>query len=115
VTVAGCELCEAARLTRWWFEDDLCWVADCEACDAPIVVWRQHGDRPTDEEVAAMIRRLEEVASSRFGADGFRIDRMMRQIPDHFHAHARPAGAFWGRSSGYASSARSPGQVSSSR
>jgi hypothetical protein len=115
VTVAGCELCEAARLTPWWYEDDLCWVADCEACDAPIVVWRQHGDQPTDEEVAAMIGRLEEVASSRFGSDGFRIDRVMRQIPDHFHAHARPGGAFWGRSQSHAGGAGLHSQVGGAR
>ena len=28
-------------------------------------------------------------ATERFGADGFSIDRVMRQIPDHFHAHSR--------------------------
>ena len=36
----GCELCEAARLTTWYHEDDVCWVADCEICAVPMVVWR---------------------------------------------------------------------------
>ena len=27
-----CELCEAARLTTWYHEDDICWVAECEIC-----------------------------------------------------------------------------------
>jgi hypothetical protein len=29
------------------------------------------------------------VAAARYGVDGFRVDPVMRQIPDHFHAHAR--------------------------
>ncbi len=36
-----------------------------------------------------MVARLTEVADRRFGAEGWSIDRVMRQIPDHFHAHAR--------------------------
>ena len=30
--VSTCELCEAARFTPWYYEDDVCWVAECEAC-----------------------------------------------------------------------------------
>jgi len=92
--VSGCELCEAARFTTWYHEDDLCWIADCEVCDVPMVVWRAHGASPPAELEERMIAHLTRVATGRFGADGFRIDRVMRQIPDHFHAHARPA---WGR------------------
>lgn len=86
--VGSCDLCEAARLTPWYFEDDVCWVADCEACDVPMVVWRQHG---TDPGPAAdhMLERLTAVAEARFGPGGYRVDRTMRQVPDHFHAHAR--------------------------
>jgi hypothetical protein len=36
-----------------------------------------------------MVARLTEAADRRFGVDGWSIDRVMRQIPDHFHAHAR--------------------------
>jgi hypothetical protein len=86
---AGCELCEAAPLTPWYYEDELCWVADCEACDTPMVVWRQHGAEPPQADVDAMIGRLTSVAAGLFGEGAFTIDRVMRQIPDHFHAHAR--------------------------
>ena len=86
----ACELCEAARMTTWHHEDDICWVADCDACGTPIVVWRQHGTAPPDEEMAHMLDVLGRVAGARFGPDGFAVDRVMRQIPGHFHAHARP-------------------------
>ena len=44
--VSDCELCEAARFTPWHHEDDVCWVADCEVCDVPMVVWNWHGAEP---------------------------------------------------------------------
>jgi hypothetical protein len=91
----ACELCEAARITPWHHEDEVCWVADCEACDVPIVVWRDHGPVPPAELVAHMLAQLERVATRRYGAEGYAVDRAMRQIPDHFHAHARDYG--WGQ------------------
>jgi hypothetical protein len=94
---AACDLCEAARITPWHHEDDVCWVADCEICAVPMVVWKQHGPAPTPEEVEHMIGQLSRVASERFGETPFNVDRVMRQIPDHFHAHARDEGWWWRR------------------
>ncbi len=76
-------------MTTWYHEDDVCWVADCEVCGVPMVVWRRHGTEPPEDEVDHMLGQLTRVAAARFGTDGFTIDRNMRQIPDHFHAHAR--------------------------
>jgi len=84
-----CELCEAARYTHWYHEDDVCWVADCEVCSVPMVVWRPHGIDPSDEDIAHMLRVLGAAGDLRFGPGGWSIDRRMRQIPDHFHAHCR--------------------------
>jgi len=84
-----CELCEAARLTHWYHEDEICWVADCEVCDTPMVVWKLHGTDPSEEHVEHMLARLGEAATLRFGEGGWSFDRVMRQIPDHFHAHGR--------------------------
>lgn len=93
---AGCDLCQAARITPWHHEDETCWVADCEICGVPMVVWRSHGPVPPKEEVEHMLARLTEVAERVFGGRAFKIDRVMRQIPDHFHAHARDDG-WWFR------------------
>jgi len=89
-----CELCEAARITPWYYEDGLCWVAECEICAVPMVVWRQHGTSPSPDELAAMHARLREVAETHFGA--IYIDDHMRNIPSHYHAQGRPEGGFWG-------------------
>ena len=87
--VDDCELCEAARFTHWYHEDDVCWVADCEACSTPMVVWKSHGTRPSDEDLQWMLTCLEEAGTQRFGKGTGSIDRTMRQVPEHFHAHWR--------------------------
>ena len=86
----ACELCEAAPLTPRHHHDDVCWVADCESCDVPMVVWRRHGAQPPDAEHTHMLDMLGAVADATYGAGRWRLDPAMRQIPDHFHAHARP-------------------------
>ena len=89
VAPGDCELCQAARFTHWYHEDEVCWVADCEACDCPMVVWKGHGTDAGEKEVAHMMAALQTAGQERFGEDRFAIDRVMRQIPWHFHAHAR--------------------------
>lgn len=84
-----CELCEAARFTHWYAEDDVCWVADCEVCNVPMVVWRSHGTEPTPAELRHMHEKLATAGDERFGGGGWTLDGDMRTIPDHFHAHAR--------------------------
>ncbi len=99
VKVDGCDLCEAARITPWFHEDDVCWVAECEICATPMVVWRFHGTEPPDDHRAHMLERLAVAAGELFVGDHY-VDGNMRNIPDHFHAHARdPAwpGFAWGR------------------
>jgi len=85
----SCELCEAARFTHWYAEDEVCWVADCEVCLVPMVVWKRHGTAPDEAAVAHMHAVLGRAADERFGVDAWFLDTTMRQIPDHFHAHAR--------------------------
>ncbi len=89
-----CLLCAADRITPWYHEDDVCWVADCEICATPMVVWRWHGTDVPDDQREHMMGRLAAVADQVF--DGHYVDGNMRNIPDHFHAHARPEGGFFG-------------------
>jgi hypothetical protein len=94
VDATSCELCEAARLTPWFHEDDTCWVAECEACATPMVVWRQHGTEPGEALEAAMLGHLRRVATEQYGEHWLDPDR--RSIHDHWHVHARPKGRFYG-------------------
>ena len=85
---SSCDLCAAARLTPWWYEDDVCWVAECESCGVPMVVWKLHGANPSPTLTEHMLSRLREVAD-RHGPPHYWLDDRLRTIPDHYHAHAR--------------------------
>ena len=63
-----------------------------------MVVWRTHG-LPDEELEAQLLRTLERVAGERYGEDGYWVDPERRKIPDHWHAHARPADGFFDRAS----------------
>jgi hypothetical protein len=89
-----CLLCAAQRITPWYHEDEVCWIADCEICATPMVVWRWHGTDVPDDDHRHMMGRLGAVADEVF--DGHYVDDNMRNIPDHYHAHARPRGGFFG-------------------
>lgn len=93
-----CVLCQADRITPWHHEDDICWIADCEICATPMVVWRGHGTEPPQTERDHMMAELARIADTVF--DGHWVDGQMRNIPNHFHAHARPAGGFFGPGGG---------------
>jgi hypothetical protein len=54
-----------------------------------------HPRLPGETLERELLFHLEQVASDRYGADGFYVDGERRRIPDHWHAHARPAGGFF--------------------
>ena len=89
-----CMLCRAERITPWYHEDDVCWIAQCEICEVPMVVWRPHGVDPPPADREHMLARLRDVAHEELGA--YWLDDHMRNIPDHYHAHGRPRGGFFG-------------------
>src|SRR4029078_10833133 len=93
--VDNCDLCEAARITEWFHEDDVCWIAECEICATPMVVWRVHHTEPHPVALEHMHARLAEVVGTHFEFEHY-VDDNMRNIPDHYHAHARPNGGFFG-------------------
>ena len=89
----SCDLCEAAPLTERYYEDDLCWIAECEACFVPMVVWKNHDSRPPEDVKTMLHRILLDVTAKIFDGEPY-IDDNMRNIPDHYHAHARWRGMF---------------------
>ena len=93
MTTTDCLLCRAERITTWHFEDEECWVTDCLVCRTPMIVWRRHG-LPDAVDEARLLARLEAIAAERY-PKGYWIDPERRRIPDHWHAHARPAGGFF--------------------
>ncbi len=80
-------------MTTWWFEDSVCWVAECDSCSLPMVVWKQHDPSPPPDLKEQMLERLRAVADVQ-GPSNYWIDDTLRTIPDHYHAHARRRWAF---------------------
>jgi hypothetical protein len=87
-----CELCALARTTPWYAEFAHPFrfaILDCDSCDVPMAVLGEHRARPTDDERAVLYQALGSVAERKF-PHGWFFDDHMRQIPDHYHVHARP-------------------------
>jgi hypothetical protein len=55
-----------------------------------MAVLGEHRAAPTEDERLFMTEALSLIARKKYGDDGFVIDGVMRQIPDHCHIHARP-------------------------
>jgi hypothetical protein len=84
-----CELCQAASVTTRYYDDAECWIADCLICRVPMVVWREHDPTPPEEVRTRLIERLSPVAETVFAEHAWYYDDHMRNIPDHYHGHAR--------------------------
>lgn len=92
-----CELCELARTTRWYAEFDQPFrfaILDCDSCDVPMAVLGDHRAAPSDDERVVMQTALTRIADELY-PDGWFFDDHMRQIPDHYHLHARPVPRWW--------------------
>lgn len=93
----SCELCELAPMTEWYgeFEEPFRFVLlDCDSCDVPMVVFGEHRATLSDEERNVMQDALATLAREKFG-DRWFFDDSMKQIPDHYHCHARPFPKWW--------------------
>ena len=92
-----CELCELRRTTAWYAEHEQPFrfvIIDCDSCDVPMAVLGAHRATPTDDERAHMQRELARIADVKYPGGWF-FDDHMRQIPDHYHLHARPYPPWW--------------------
>lgn len=94
-----CELCALARTTRWFaeFHEPLRFtVLECDSCDVPMAVLGEHRATATEDERSLMVAALRAIADA-LGLGEVTIDDRMRQIPDHYHVHARPRPHWWPR------------------
>jgi len=82
-------------MTDWYYEDDDCWIAECDACWVPMVVWKRHDPNPPEAVRVVLLARLNSIATEQLGFECW-MDENMRTIPTHYHAHARPRGGFNG-------------------
>jgi hypothetical protein len=95
VSDRGCELCQLEHYTEWYAEFYFPFrftILDCDSCDVPMLVLGEHRIDVSAEEVTYMEQALGMIAERKFSGR-FRkwvFDHHMRQIPNHYHFHARP-------------------------
>lgn len=92
-----CELCALTRTTTWYEEHDEPFrfvILDCDSCDVPMAVLGVHRAAITGAERAVIQAALARVADAKYPR-GWYFDDHMRQIPEHYHVHARPK--WWAR------------------
>jgi hypothetical protein len=97
--MAKCELCELARTTPWYAEFSEPFrfaILDCDSCDVPMAVLGAHRQAPSAEERLVIQEALTRIANEKY-PQGWFFDDHMRQIPDHYHLHARPYPAWMPR------------------
>lgn len=88
----ACELCLLVPHTPWYgvYETAVRFVIlECDSCEVPMAVLREHRAQVEPWERAVIENALANVAERLFPRGWFFDDRM-RQIPDHYHIHARP-------------------------
>lgn len=85
----ACPLCDP-RALKARYDDSICFVATCPVCQAPLVVWRRHGRRPTPAEEEHMIAKLRLYGSGEtFQPATGQVDKHQREFSGHWHAHLR--------------------------
>jgi len=77
---SSCPLCRGKKLSEWFWNDEVCWVAECTHCHQPMIVLNHHGE-PTEKE----LQHMKIVSKKLFPDKGWRGVR--RQIQGHFHEH----------------------------
>ncbi len=80
--VKNCQLCDLKKITNWHFENDDFVVLDCDTCNVPMYVWRDH-EFPSKIDVLLMINHSQKHFPDR------KINFRRRKIPEHYHFHMR--------------------------
>lgn len=93
-----CDLCALQRRTTWYDSTHpLFVVLQCDACDCPMMVVRQHGvpwQTLPPRAAAEALKSLADAARTVFGGvHGWHMDPLQRSVPFHAHVHVRRGAA----------------------
>ena len=85
-----CDLCKLERRTTVYEDNKALIILDCDSCQVPMVVWKEHTMHIDKMDESIMRGMLVDVGYEFYKGDSFRIDTVQNEIPDHLHWHARP-------------------------
>ena len=84
-----CELCRLEKTTRWFKDTSQFAIIECDQCDQPMAVWKEHTMEIPVLSQIAMETALRVVADEELGPKSYYIDKRQRSIATHLHWHAR--------------------------
>ena len=84
-----CDLCLLKRKTNVYIDNEYFIIMDCDSCQVPMIVWKEHTMDVPDPDKQMMETFLTEVANQFYEGKGYFIDKNQREIFDHIHWHAR--------------------------
>ena len=91
-----CDLCLLKKTTKWFRETSEFVILECDQCDQPMAVWREHTMEISLTSQIAMETALRAVANDYFGDENaYYIDKKQRTISTHLHWHARQGKDPW--------------------
>ncbi len=86
-----CPLCQAERLTHWYYADSIMWIAnDLNKRGFKkriIAVVKRHIRNPIDIEKMLIESKLRKIANRVIGT--YTIDYQLRSVPGHWHIQAQ--------------------------
>ena len=87
-----CDLCLLKRKINVYIDNEYFIIMDCDSCQVPMIVWKEHTMDVPDPDKQMMEAFLIEVANQFYESwdgKGYFIDKNQRDVLDHIHWHAR--------------------------
>ena len=85
----NCDLCLLKRKTNVYLDNEYFIIMDCDSCQVPMIVWKEHTMDVPDPDKQMMKAFLIEVSNQFYEDKSYFIDKTQRDVLDHIHWHAR--------------------------
>jgi len=79
-----CSLCKVEDKNNLHYEDDICYICDCEICGSTIVVLKAHR-KPIKNELEYMLNKAREQFDMNVNTFNFSV----HENKNHFHFHLK--------------------------
>ena len=84
-----CDLCLLKRKSNVYIDNEYFIIMDCDSCQVPMIVWKEHTMDVPDPDKQMMEAFLTEVSNQFYEGKSYFIDKNQRDVLDHIHWHAR--------------------------
>jgi len=85
-----CELCNLKKETKYYHATPEYMIVECDKCDTPMVVLREHLKTAPRNTIESMEHNLLKLAARQYGLGRCRVNRNQIHSNGHLHFHAQP-------------------------